>query len=105
MYRVISVVVNKGFGEDVIDSASNSGAKGGTIINGRGSGVSESSGLLKLFNVDIEPEKEMVMILVKNDICDRVVEKIGSDLEIEKPGHGIIFVQDVSYVVGLYDKE
>lgn len=105
VYRVIFVVVNKGFAEDVIDSASNAGAKGGTIINGRGSGVSESSGLLKLFNVDIEPEKEMVMILVKKDICERVVEKIGLDLEIEKPGHGIMFVQDVSCVLGLYDKE
>lgn len=103
VYNVIFTIVNKGLGEDVIDSASLAGANGGTILNGRGSGISEKTGLLKVFNVDIEPEKEIVMILVNETICDNVVEKIRTDLKIDDCGNGVIFVQSVKRVYGLYE--
>ena len=97
-YQMIITIVSKGKAEEVIDAATKAGSKGGTIINARGSGVHETG---RLFNIEIEPEKEIVMILAKEELTEVVVEAIGKALEIEKPGNGIIFVQDVIRTYGI----
>ena len=98
MHCAITVVVNKGKAEDVIDAATAAGSRGGTIINARGSGIHETS---KLFFMDIEPEKEIVLILSERKGAQAIIASIGEKLDIEKPGKGIIFVQEVSKVYGL----
>lgn len=100
MYQIIITIVNRGKAEDVIEAAKASGSKGGTIINARGSGTHETS---KLFNMPIEPEKEMVMIISKVDTTDSIVSSIKENLEIDKPGNGIIIVQDLNRVYGIYE--
>ena len=100
MYQIIITIVNRGKAEEVIEAAQAAGSKGGTIINARGSGINETS---KLFNMDIEPEKEMVIILSKNDVTESIVSSIRTKLEIDKPGNGIIFIQDVKNTYGIYE--
>lgn len=100
MYQVIISVVNRGKAEDVIEAAKAMGSKGGTIINGRGSGIHET---MKFFNMEIEPEKEIVMILSKEEVAKDIIAAIREKLEIDKPGNGIIFVQDVNQVYGIYE--
>lgn len=99
MYHSITVIVNKGQAEDVIDAAMSAGSKGGTIINGRGSGIHETG---KLFFMDIEPEKEIVIILSEVEKTDDIVKAINNKVKIDEPGHGILFVQDVTQAYGLY---
>jgi nitrogen regulatory protein PII len=99
MYQVITVIVDKGKAEDVIESASKAGSKGGTIINGRGSGIHETS---KLFSMDIEPEKEIVIILSEIHMTEAIVSVIRQDLNIDAPGKGIIYIQDVNKTYGIY---
>ena len=98
MHCAITAVVDKGKAEDVIDAATAAGSRGGTIINARGSGVHETS---KLFFMDIEPEKEIVMILSEKKDAEAIISSIREKLDIEQPGKGIIFVQEVSKVYGL----
>ena len=98
MYCAITVVVEKGKAEEVIDAATAAGSRGGTIINARGSGIHETS---KLFFMDIEPEKEIVLILSERKGAQAIITSIGEKLDIEKPGKGIIFVQEVIKVYGL----
>lgn len=98
-YQSIFVIVDKGVAEDVVDAATEVGAKGATIINARGSGIHETS---KLFSVDIEPEKELVMILVESSLTEKICENIKVKTEINQPGKGILFVQDVFSTYGLY---
>lgn len=100
MYQLIVTIVNRGDATDVIDAAEAAGSKGGTVINARGSGIHETS---KLFNMEIEPEKEMVLILSKEGVTDLIVSAIQAKLEIDKPGKGIIFVQDVNQTYGIYE--
>lgn len=99
MYNAIFTIVDKGKAEAVIDAASKAGSRGGTIINARGSGIHETS---KLFSMDIEPEKEIVLILSENKLTESIVASIRDELEIDKPGYGIIFIQDVNKTYGLY---
>ena len=99
MYSAIYVVVDKGKAEDVIEAANEAGARGGTIVNARGSGIHAAQ---KLFSIEIEPEKEKVFIIAKNEMKDRIIQSISAKLEIEKPGNGIIFVLDVKEAYGLH---
>jgi nitrogen regulatory protein PII len=98
MYKAICTIVDRGKGEDVMDAANSAGARGGTIINARGSGIHETN---MLFSMPIEPEKEMVIILSQNDLVDPIVSAIREKLKIDEPGNGIIFVQDVNKTYGL----
>lgn len=100
MYKSIYTIVDKGRGTEVVEAAQAAGAAGGTIINGRGSGSHETS---KVFNIQIEPEKEIVMILVPNEIGGKVIDSIRAKLEIDEIGKGIIFTQPVIHAVGLVD--
>lgn len=99
LYKAIFVVVEKGQAENVMDAATKAGARGGTIVNARGSGIHETK---KLFSMDIEPEKEFILILTESGIAEAVTTAIKNDLRIDEPGKGIIFVQDVNNAYGLY---
>ncbi len=100
MYNLITVIVDKGNAENVIDAATGAGSKGGTIVNARGSGIHETS---KLFSMDIEPEKEIVIILSKTDETEKIVLAIKEDLKIDEPGKGIIYIQNVNNTYGIYN--
>ena len=98
MYQSIIIIVDKGKAEAVVDAATGAGAKGATIINARGSGVNEIS---KVFSMEIEPEKEIILMVTGKDQTASIVESIRRDFDIEEPGKGIIFVQNVSKAYGL----
>lgn len=98
MYNAIYVIVDKGNAEAVIDAATAAGSTGGTIMNARGSGIHETS---RLFSMEIEPEKEVVLIISEVAKTEEIAASINSALHLEEPGNGIMFVQDVSRVYGL----
>ena len=100
MYQSVYVIVDRGKGEAAVDAATKAGAKGATIMCARGSGIHETS---KLFNMEIEPEKEIVLIVVKSDITELVVSSVRDALDIDKPGNGIMFVQNIRQVYGLHE--
>ncbi len=98
MYQAIFTIVDRGKAEAVIEAAEKAGSKGGTIINGRGSGIHETN---VLFSMAVEPEKEIVLILSEDNLTEAIVASIRKELKIEEPGNGIIFVQDVNKTYGL----
>ncbi|WP_242961557.1 P-II family nitrogen regulator [Peptostreptococcus faecalis] len=101
MYDLITTVVDRGNGEDVISAAKKGGSNGGTIMNARGSGIGVTS---KVFSVEIEPEREIVIILSKSDKTDSIVSSINKLLEDESECNGIVYVQEVSKAYGMYEK-
>lgn len=99
MYKLIMVVVDRGKGEFVVEAANKAGSRGATIVNARGSGIHETS---KLLDMEIEPEKEVVLIISANNLVEPIVSSIKDNLKINEPGNGIIFVQDINKTYGLY---
>ncbi|NLL42081.1 MAG: P-II family nitrogen regulator [Firmicutes bacterium] len=100
MHRAIFIIVDKGKGEQVMDVAKSVGARGGTIINARGSSTHET---IRLLNMEIEPEKEIVLILTRSESTAGIVRAVRENLKIDEPGNGIIFVQTVSETYGILD--
>ena len=97
-HEVIWCIVNAGYADDVMNAAREFGARGGTVIRARGTANQEAE---RLFNIAIQPDKEIVMILIeaslKKDILHALYQKVG----LNSPGQGIAFSMPVDEVVGL----
>ncbi len=100
-HECIFIIVDKGLSADVLEAAESAGSTGGTVIHGRGTGSQEKA---TLFNIKIEPEKDIVMILSKAEETEAIVNAIEKRLDIKEPNKGIVFVLDVSRTLGLYEK-
>lgn len=98
MYNAIYTIVEKGNADDVIEAAQKAGSRGGTVMHARGSGSEEAR---KVFNVLIEPEKEIVLIISEEAKTKDIVESIRKETQIEEEGKGIIFVTNVAATYGL----
>lgn len=98
MYNAIYTIVEKGNADDVIEAAEKAGSRGGTVMHARGSGSEEAR---KVFNMLIEPEKEIVLIISEEAKTKDIVESIRKETQIEEEGKGIIFVTNVEQTYGL----
>ena len=77
-HEVIFCIVNAGYSEAVMDAAKEFGARGGTVINARGTANKEAE---KRFEITVTPEKEIVMILVPSEIRDDILHARGKEYE------------------------
>ncbi len=98
LFDLIITIVNKGNCKKVIEASKKAGAEGGTLLTGRGTGIHEHA---KLFGITIEPEKEVILTLIRRDISEEVFRAIAEAVDLNKPGKGIAFVLEVERVVGI----
>ena len=97
-YEMIVCVVNTGFSDAVMSAARACGARGGTVINARGTANPEAE---SFFKITIQPEKEIVMIVVPSAIKDDILHALYKDVGLNTPGQGIAFTLPVDAAVGL----
>lgn len=100
MFKKLTVIVDRGMADDVMDIAREAGVQGGTILHGRGAGAEIAT---KLFGVEIEPEKELAIILTADHLMDKVVHALSQGLDLGKPGKGILFVEPILETRGLIE--
>ena len=55
-HEAIFCIVNSGYSEAVMDAAKKLGAKGGTVINARGTASKEAE---NFFHISVHPEKKL----------------------------------------------
>jgi len=101
-HEVIFCIVNSGYSEAVMDAAKKLGARGGTVINARGTASKEAE---NFFHISITPEKEIVMILIPTKIKDAVLHALYKEVGLDTEGQGIAFSVPVENVVGLTEGE
>ncbi|MCZ0716768.1 P-II family nitrogen regulator [Aerococcus kribbianus] len=101
-HQLIVTIVDREFGDDVVQASREAGAHGATILHGRGTGTGEFS---KLFNAHIEPEKEVVVMVVDGDKCKQISDKIVEELDIRAQGKGLLFSVNVSQATGLFEAD
>ena len=101
-YEMITCIVNAGFSDIVMDAAKAAGAGGGTVIHGRGTANKEAE---QYFKITVQPEKDIVMLIVPARIKDRVLHAIYKNAGLDTNGQGIAFSVPVNQAVGLYDPD
>lgn len=102
MYELVFAIVNKGFAEEVIDAAIAAGAQGGTVMHARGASRRTET----VYGVRIEPEKDVVLLVVAKEKCKAIMQGIYEKAGLNTHGSGICFALPVDEVVGLkvYEK-
>ena len=73
---LILVVCTRGCTDDVMSTAKARGARGGTVIKGRLSGLEE---LEQAYEVELKPEREIVAIVVPNELRGPIMEAINAE--------------------------
>ena len=101
-HEMIFCIVNAGFSSVVMDAAKEFGARGGTVIRARGTASHEAE---KRFQITVEPEKEIVMIIIPSAIKDDILHALYRAVGRSTPGQGIAFSVPVDAAVGLSGDE
>jgi len=97
-YSLIVTIVNRGYADTVISSAREAGARGGTVLYARGSGIHETETFL---HIPIQPEKELVLTLVKKEAVRDIITAITEKAGLKEAGRGISFVLPVLRTAGI----
>lgn len=90
--EMITVIVNKGYADDVMAAARKAGAGGGTVLNARGTARETDK---RFFGMHIVPEKEMLIIVVSSDKKESVMSAIKELKCLKEPGMGIAYSSGV----------
>ncbi len=96
--KLITAVVQRGKADSPVQAALHAGAPGATIVFGRGQGVRERLGVLGLA---IQPEKEVIFIVVEEQLLDRVLTAMVRAGDLDQHGVGFVYVTPVERTVGL----
>lgn len=100
-YELIITIVNRGYFDTVKNAAKSAGARGGTMIHGLGIGGEEAS---KFLGINIQPEKDIIFIVVNRDDKQTVLQKIVEQAGILTESRGVCFTLPVDSAHGLAEK-
>ena len=94
-HKLIVVLVKRGYAYEVVKTATASGGKGAVILNGRGSSQTKK----RLFGMDIAPEKEMVVMVVREDIAYPIVKEIYAIANFKSDAKGTVMALPISFLL------
>ena len=94
----IMVTVNRGFAEKVVDVARESGAKGATIMRGRGTDENQKI-MLPIINIELQPEKEIVWFITTTLVSTLIADSLLSDKQLDQDGEIAVFVSPTEAMV------
>ena len=97
-YEMIQVICQDGYSEDIMAVARRAGAKGGTVVNARGTSTEQD---VKFFGSPLVPEKEILMIVMEKSRAEAVRKEISQMEILNKKGMGIMFSVPVRDFVNL----
>ena len=97
--KALIMIVNAGFGEEVIEIAREAGIKGATILNARGEGSQHES----FMGITIDTEKEMIFSVIDKDGAENVMAVLKEKAGIKTPAHCICFTLPIEKVTGITD--
>ncbi len=100
-HEVIFAIVNAGFAEEAMEVARAQGVRGGTILNARGVARDNEAAF---YGITIQPEKEILMMVVEKDVKDAVLNALYKEMGMAKKAKGIAFSLPVTDVAGLAQK-
>ena len=93
LYNIVAVV-SSGYADLVVNVAKDNGARGGTIIPANGSVTDDA---IKLYGLDVHPEKEIILILVKEEFVKPILEKLYDKAGHTSEAQGIFFTLPVTH--------
>jgi nitrogen regulatory protein PII len=97
-HDLIISIVNQGFSDELMNTAREAGATGGTVIHSRGMA---HRGAVKVFGISVQDEKELILILTAREKKTTIMQAICEVHGLNSNAQGIIFSVPVDNVMGL----
>ncbi len=91
---LLMIIVNSGYSEEAISLLQSLGARGATILNGSGAVKPEAK---KLYGIEINPEKEVLLVVVAKNLLDDIMTNIYEKLGSTTLAQGVAFSLPISY--------
>ncbi len=97
-YELLVVIANQGYTNMIMDAAREQKAGGGTVIHAKGTGVERAE---KFLGVSLVREKEMVLIVVRSENKNRILQAILEQAGLRTKAQAIAFSLPVTAVAGM----
>jgi Nitrogen regulatory protein P-II. len=95
---LITCIITRGQAGEIMSVARQAGARGGTILNARGTGTEDD---VKFFGISLAPEKEMLLIAAHNDHVQAILDAVCTLPIFNEPGAGIVYTTPVEEIFTL----
>ena len=95
---LILVVCARGCTDDVMSTAKACGARGGTVVKGRLSGLEE---LEQAYEVELKPEREIVAIVVPTELRGPIMEAINAEHGLRSEAQAVLCSLPIEQIVRL----
>lgn len=96
-YEIVLVIANEGHTDTVMDAARAAGARGGTVLHGKGTGSKDAA---KFFSVSIASEKEIIMIVAKASEKAEIMKSIVNKAGVGTDAGAVVMSLPVTAVAG-----
>lgn len=93
-WKMIQVICENGYADDIMAAARKEGAKGGTILKGHGTAKEDD---IKFFGYPITSDKEILLIIEQKDKADKIIAAIENLPFLSQKGKAVIFSLPVSH--------
>jgi hypothetical protein len=94
----IMAIVNRGLADKVVDVARQSGAKGATIMRGRGTAEHDKV-TLPLIHIELQPEKEIIWFITATHVSAHIANSLLNDTLLDKEGEITVFISPTEAMV------
>lgn len=97
-HSLIWVAVNQGYSDQVMHTAWQAGATGGTVIRSRWVGADK---LEKFHAITLQDEKEVIMIACDKSVRNQIMDAINAEHGLSSPQQAIVFSTPIDRMVKL----
>lgn len=97
-HSLILAITNRGYSEEVMQTARTAGARGGTVTNARRLGLEEA---MQLWGISIQDEREIIAIVAAKEDKGAIMRAIGEHHGMKSEAHGIVLSIPVEDLMGM----
>ena len=103
-YELIVAISNYGYNTQVINAAKLAGARGGTLLHGKGIGLKEAQ---RFLGVSLVSEKEIILIVTSREDKNKIMSSIMENVGLKSEAGTVCFSLPVDDVAGfkLHDEK
>lgn len=95
--ELIIIISNRGFKDEIMETAKQNGARGGTILHGKSSGTKEA---MKFFGISIMPEKDLILIVTNKETKNQIMQAVSEKHGVHTNARALCFSLPVTDAVG-----
>lgn len=97
-YNLVMIIAEPGYSDDIVRTAREAGAGGGTIVHARRAGMEET---MKVWGLSIQEEKELILIAVRREDKAPVMRAITEKYGVSTAARAVAVSMPVDSAIGL----